>query len=148
MRIALDTNILAYAAGLNDSARKQVAAELVRKLPQDNVFIPVQAMAELFYVLVTKAALPGTEAKAIILKWCDQYPLIETSQSVLLAAIELSSQHNLRIWDAIMMATSASAECRLLISEDMHNGFTWNGVTVVNPFSKKPHELLTQAMGL
>ena len=148
MRIALDTNVLAFAAGLNDAARRDSASALLRKLPPENVFIPAQATAELFHVLVTKAGLRGRDAQAIVLKWCDQYRLIDTSQGVLLAAMELSSQHHLRIWDAIMMSAAASAECRLLISEDLHNGFTWNGVTVVNPFSKRPHELLTEALGL
>jgi len=148
MRIAIDTNILAYASGLNDRARKDAAAALFRKLPPDSVFVPVQAIGELFHVLVTKAALPRVDAKAIILKWCDQYPLIETSQRVLFAAMELSSQHHLRIWDAIMMAAAASAECRLFLSEDLHNGFTWNGVTVVNPFARTPHELLAEALDL
>ena len=146
MRVALDTNVLAYAIGLNDAARKNAADELLRKLPPENVFLPVQALGELFHVLVTKAKVKSAGAKIIVLKWCDQYPLVETSQAVLLAAMELASEHHLRIWDAIMMSAAASAECRVLFSEDLQHGFTWNGVTVVNPFAKKPHELLAEAM--
>jgi predicted nucleic acid-binding protein len=146
MRIALDTNVLAYAGGLNDAARKATAADLLRKLPANDIFVPVQALGELFYVLVSKAAVTGVDAKAVVLKWRDQYSVIETSQAVLLAALELASQHHLRIWDAIMIAAAGSVGCRLLLSEDMHDGFTWSGVTVVNPFSKRPSDLLLEAL--
>jgi predicted nucleic acid-binding protein len=30
----------------------------------------------------------------------------------------------------------------MLLSEDMHEGFTWGGVTIVNPFASPAHELL------
>jgi len=42
--------------------------------------------------------------------------------------------HNLGIWDAIILSASAAGACRFLLSEDLQNGFTWNGVTVLNPF--------------
>jgi predicted nucleic acid-binding protein len=146
MRIALDTNILAYAIGLNDAPRKQAAAALLYRLAPQNIFVPLQALGELFHVLITKAGMEGADARAIVLKWYDRYSVIEMSQAILLTAIELSSEHHLRIWDAIMMAAAGSAECRLLLSEDLHTGFTWNGVTVINPFSKTPHDLLAEAL--
>ena len=146
MLIGLDTNILVYAEGLNDAARKRAAVSLLRKLPPENVYLPVQAVAELFHVLVMKTGVAPHEAKQAVLRWCDQYTLVETSATVLLSAMELSSQHRLRTWDAIIMAASVSAGCRLLLSEDLHDGFTWNGVTVVNPFAPKPNPLLAELL--
>jgi hypothetical protein len=35
----------------------------------------------------------------------------------------------------------------LLLSEDLQGGFTWNGVTVTNPFSQEKHELLAAVLG-
>jgi len=146
MRLALDTNVLVYAEGMNDAGRRSVAVGLLRKLSPGSVYVPVQVVGELFHVLVRKAAFTPREARAVILRWCDQYPLIETSLPVLLSAMELSSQHRLRVWDAIIVAAAASAGCRVLLSEDLQHGFTWNWVTVVNPFSKTPHALLAEAL--
>jgi predicted nucleic acid-binding protein len=146
MRISLDTNVLVYAAGLNDAARKHAAVSLLRKLPPESVQLPVQAVAELFHVLVTKARVAPAEAKHVVLRWCDQYSLVDTSETVLLSAMELSSQHRLRTFDAIIMAAAASAGCRLLLSEDLQDGFTWNGVTVVNPFAPEPNALLAELL--
>jgi predicted nucleic acid-binding protein len=146
MRIALDTNILVYAEGLNDAARKGTAVKLLRRLPPENVHLPVQAVAELFHAMVTKAGVARADAKNAVLRWCDQYSLVDTSEAVLLSAMELSSQHQLRTWDAIIMAAAASAGCRLLLSEDPHDGFTWKGVTVANPFAQKPNPLLAELL--
>jgi len=68
--------------------------------------------------------------------------VIETSPSILVAALDVAADHGLSIWDAIILSASAEAGCRLLLSEDMPEGFTWGGVTVVNPFAAKKHALL------
>lgn len=146
MRVALDTNVLAYAEGLNESRKNAAAVALLQRLAAGSAHVPVQVLGELFLVLVRKASVPRSDAKTIVLRWCDQYPLVETSPAVLFNAMDLASRHDIRIWDSIVISAAASAGCRLLLSEDMQDGFTWSGVTVVNPFSSKPHELLTQAL--
>jgi len=142
MRIALDTNILAYVEGVNDGTQKKIAAELIRKLPETNTFLPVQVLGELFRVLVGKARWSPEQARTAVLSWQEAFPLIETSPSVLLAAIDLATDHGFSIWDAVILAAADAAGCRLLLSEDFQDGFTWSGVTVANPFAAKRHELL------
>jgi predicted nucleic acid-binding protein len=142
MRIALDTNVLAYAEGVNGAPRRKTALEIIEKLPPDNTFLPVQVLGELFHVLVRKAGRGPDRARIAILGWQDAFPLIETSPAVLVAAIELAAQHGLSIWDAVIFSAAAAAGCRLLLSEDLQTGFTWNGVTVANPFAAVKHELL------
>lgn len=142
MRVALDTNVLAYAEGVNGLAMKNVALDLVGRLPQDSVVLPVQAVGELFQVLVRKASRSAVIAHAAILSWCDAFQLAETSGEVMLAASDLAVTHKLGIWDAVILSSAAEAGCRLLLSEDMQDGFTWRGVTVTNPFGKSVHPLL------
>ena len=54
MKIALDTNVLAYAEGTNGAAMRDKALELIQRLPQGAVVLPVQTLGELFNVLVEK----------------------------------------------------------------------------------------------
>jgi predicted nucleic acid-binding protein len=143
MRLALDTNVLTYAEGVNGAPGKKAALDLIAKLPGDSTFLPVQVLGELFHVLVRKAGRSPERARAAILDWQDAFPLIETSGAVMLSAIDLAIHHRLSIWDAVVLAASAAAGCRLLLSEDLQSGFTWNGVMVTNPFSREKHELLT-----
>lgn len=142
MRVALDTNVLAYAEGVNGASMKKVALDLVRKLPQSATFLPVQTLGELFHLLVRKAGRSPSKARRAILSWRDAFPLIETSEAVILAATDLATDHQLGIWDAVILSAAAEAGCRFLLSEDLQEGFTWNGVTVTNPFAPSKHELL------
>jgi predicted nucleic acid-binding protein len=146
MRVALDTNILAYAEGLNGDAKKQIALELLQKLPQDLLVLPVQTLGELFNVLVKKAGRSPAAARNAILGWRDSFATAETSSKVMIAATELAAQHQLSIWDAVILAAAADAGCRLLLSEDLQDGFTWTGVTVANPFASSRNPLLAAMM--
>lgn len=142
MRVALDSNFLAYAEGINGVARRAPALDLLQRLPPDTVLIPVQALGELFNVLVRKGGKSRTYAREALLGWRDSFAVIETSSAILLSAADLATDHELGIWDAIILAAASQAACRLLLSEDLREGFTWGGVTVVNPFASTPHVLL------
>jgi predicted nucleic acid-binding protein len=58
-------------------------------------------------------------------------------------AADLATDHGFSIWDAIILSVAAQGSCRLLLSEDLQDGFTWAGVTVVNPFATRRHILLS-----
>ncbi len=142
MRVALDTNVMAYAEGIGDDRRRRVAMELILKLPSGSAILPIQTLGELFNVLVRKGGRARDAARAAVLKWRDGFPVIETSAAIMLAATDLAVDHHLNIWDCVILSAAAQAGCRLLLSEDFQNGFTWNGVTVTDPFTASLHPLL------
>src|SRR5580704_7638390 len=98
MRVALDTNVLAYAEGVNGNGRKEAALELVRKLSPERIVVPVQTLGELFHVLVRKAGRTPAKARAAILTWRDAFPVMETSGAIMVAAVDLATNHRLSIW--------------------------------------------------
>ena len=55
MRIALDTNVLACAEGVNGAIMRDKALQLIQRLPPEAVVLPAQTLGELFNVLVRKA---------------------------------------------------------------------------------------------
>lgn len=142
MRVALDTNILAYAEGLGDEQRCSAALQLVEQLPTGEVVLPAQTLGELSRVLTSKAKRSPSQAREAILGWADCFEVADSSWFAFQAALDLTVDHQLPIWDALILAVAAENHCRLLISEDFHNGFTWRGVTVVNPFSGESAQLL------
>jgi len=141
VKIALDTNILAYAEGVNGSSAKKAAVELVEKLPQSSVVLPVQTLGELFQVLVRKAGRSPADARAAILGWRNAFAVVETSVGAMLGAADLA-QNRFGIWDAVILCAAAEAGCEMLLSEDMQDGFVWKGVTIVNPFARPVNPLL------
>ena len=143
MRVALDTNILAYAEGLGDTVRCASAVRLIEQLPSELVLLPAQTLGELFRVLTGKAKRSAEQSREAIMTWTDTFEIADSSWTAFQSGIDLVIDHQLQIWDALIMAVAAENYCRLLISEDMQNGFTWRGITIVNPFSK-PSSLLLE----
>lgn len=146
MRVALDTNILAYAEGIGDAERHSRALSLISRLDPTSTVLPAQALGELFRVLTSKAKRPLPEARDAILSWSDSFPVADSTWSSFQMAFEISAAHQLQIWDALILAVAAEGRCRLLLSEDFQDGFSWNGVTVVNPFAQEPSSLLERLM--
>ena len=136
VRVALDTNVLAYAEGINGPERKQAALQVIQDLAGEEVILPIQATAELFTVLTRKGRWPAAQARAAVRQWMDSYPVVDTTAAVLAEAMELAVAHYLASWDAVILAAAAQGDCRLLLSEDMQDGFAWRGLTVRNPFLK------------
>ena len=143
MRVALDTNILAYAEGLGDEPRCAAALKLIEQLPSAEIVLPAQTLGELSRVLTGKAKRSPSQAREAVLGWADSFDVADSTWFAFQAALDLSVDHQLQMWDALILAVAAENHCRLLISEDFHNGFTWRGVTVVTPFSEDPSPLLT-----
>jgi predicted nucleic acid-binding protein len=146
LKIALDTNILAYGEGVNDAEKRDAVLELLDDLPQGSTVVPVQVLGELFNVLVRKAGRSRAEARDALLAWRDTFPTVETTPEVMTAAVDLATDHHFSIWDAVILAAASQAGCRLLLSEDLQDGFTWGGVTVVNPFAAPRHPLLSSLL--
>jgi predicted nucleic acid-binding protein len=142
MRAALDTNILAYAEGVGDDGRCASAIKLIEQLPAEFVLLPAQTLGELYRVLTGKANRNATAAREAILGWADSFEVADSSWSAFQSALDLSVDHGLQIWDALILSVAAENRCRVLLTEDLQNGFTWRGVTVVNPFVEPQSKLL------
>ena len=146
MRIALDTNPLAYAFGVNTPAQQVRAAAVLAALTRHKRVLPAQVAAELHSVLTRKGGFSRTEAAATVAAWMDESEVIPTSGDVLADAFELAVRHRLQVFDAVILAAAAAARCDLLLSEDMQDGFVYRGVTVADPFRTPLHPLLADAL--
>jgi predicted nucleic acid-binding protein len=137
--IAIDTTILVYAEGINDRERYAQARTLLASLRPDRVIIPAQVLGELFRVLTAKTTRSAEARRRAMLFWRDAGLVTATNLDTVIAAADLSTAHNLQIWDAIILQSAAEGGARVLLSEDMHAGFSWSGLTVVNPFAPGVH---------
>ena len=148
--VALDTNILIYAEGIaqhsRDTHKPAIARRLIAALPPPSVVIPAQVLGELYRVLVGKAGRTPTAARETLMMWRDGFAIQDTTAATVMAGVDLAAAHGLSIWDAIIISAAAGAGCRFVLSEDMHDGFDCRGLTVVNPFSDRPHPLLAALM--
>lgn len=144
MKFALDTNIMAYAEGVDGEDMQHLATRRLASLARFSICVPVQALAELHYVLIRKLRVTRGEAGRRINVWVESYATLDTTTDTLLDATALTSLHQLQIFDAIILASAARNACDVLLSQDMNSGFVWQGCRVMNPFSAEFAALQSQ----
>jgi predicted nucleic acid-binding protein len=147
MRVGVDTSLLAYAEGVNDPERQAAALVTMARVAHHELVLPVQVAAEMFRVLLKRKRLAARDARSIVDEWVGraaQSPA--TTGAILAESLGLATDHRFQIFDAIILAASAEAGCRMLLTEDMQDGFVWRGVTVVNPFAASPHPMLADLL--
>lgn len=148
MRVALDTNILVYAEGVGDEVRVNAAIALLERLPAEGVLVPAQALGELHRVLTGKAGIAKDEARRRAIAWADGFEVADSGWSAFQSAFDLCADHGMQVWDALILSVAAESGCRYMLSEDFQNGFTWRGVTVVDPFASTLPSVLRAWLGL
>ena len=130
----VDTNVLGYAASnaALDQAKRKVALDL---LTQPDVALSGQVLAEFYVVATSKAKLNLTHDEAVfLLKTVEPIPTCPVSRELVMAAIALSQRYQISYWDAAIIAAAKGMGCSTIYSEDLNDGQTYDGVTVVNPF--------------
>lgn len=146
MKIALDTNILAYAEGVDDVPRRDRAKWIIGRLGVGRLVVPTQVAGELYNVLGRKKGWTAAASARAVEHWADMLGLTPHGADTFAQALKLSVSHQKQIWDALILAIAAEAGCSLLLSEDMDEGFVYRGVTVANPFAETLHPLLASAL--
>jgi predicted nucleic acid-binding protein len=146
MRIALDTNVLAYAAGVDRDPADAPKIERAKRIISDlaavaTLVAPVQVLGELFIVL-QRGGYSRAEARAIVLEFREALGGADSASDTLASALDLSVDHQLQFWDALILSASVAAGCGILLSEDMQDGFVHHGLTIVNPFTDPAHRKL------
>lgn len=128
--------------GVGDSVRCNAAQSLIERLPAGKVVLPAQTLGELFRVITARKGLSAPFARDLILGWADVFEVADSTWTSFQSALDLVADHQLQIWDALIMAVAADNHCRFLLTEDLQSGFTWRGVTVMNPFTQIDHPQL------
>ncbi len=146
--IAVDTNVLIYAdMASGTDARHELALALLEKLSLINCCIPLQVLGEFLNVSQRKQLL--SPAKAIMR--VNSYAALFTTPVTLLADLvdagRLSTDHRLQYFDAVIVTVARRAGATMLLSEDMQDGLSIDGLTIVNPFVAANEALLADWFG-
>ncbi len=86
-------------------------------------------------------------AQRTVERWTGSFQVGETTGKGFAIALDLAAVHKLQIWDAIILTVADEADCELLLTEDLKDGFHWRGVTVVDPFATARSPLLDRFLG-
>ena len=135
-RVFVDTNVLIYAHDLDAGLKHDRAASIVADLwEKESGVISVQVLQE-FYVNVTrKIARPLTPAAARgILRNYLAWRVEPNEPSAVLLASEIGERNLLSFWDALIVASAATAGAERILSEELNHGQVIEGIRIENPF--------------
>ena len=128
--VFLDSNVLLYL--LSADARK---ADIAEALLAQGPVISVQVLNEVTSVCLRKLRMPWPEVLdllVVVKAACQVVPLtVETHAQ----AVRLARQHLLSFYDAHILATAMASGAHTLMSEDMHDGLSLEGLRICNPFA-------------
>jgi predicted nucleic acid-binding protein len=135
-RTFLDTNILIYAQDTSAPAKQHKSRELIASLADtvDGV-ISTQVIQEFFVAATRKLGVAPLAAKGII-KTFGVFEIVQVSPALIQEAIDCAVLNELSFWDALILASAASAGCSTLLSEDLNHGQVVLGVTIRNPYAR------------
>jgi len=137
----IDTNLLVYAIDESEPAKQRVCKELVGecwKLKR-NFAVSVQNLSE-FYTVATSAKriehpIPEKEAQKFVsaIVGFRNWKVIAPTARTIKTAIDLSIEHNIHYWDAVIAATMRENEVFSIYTEDVGHFSRIPGLVVTNP---------------
>lgn len=141
MRVALDSNILIYAELEPESDKGARCADLILRSARDGV-IPAQVLGEYlrFVQRCAPAAFRDATRQAMIYQTVFLTP--PTTSATINKACELAQAHRLQLWDCVVCAASVQAGAKVLMTEDMQDGRTIEGLRLLNPFAAENTEAI------
>ncbi|HWF31165.1 MAG TPA: PIN domain-containing protein [Solirubrobacteraceae bacterium] len=135
----VDTNVLLYAISV-DSGEQSKAARANEILSSRDVGLSVQVLQE-FYVQATRDTRPErlTHEQAVALvESFRRFPVQETTNGVMLAAMATQQRFGIPYWDAAVIEAARALGCEIVLTEDLNDGQDYAGVRVENPFARYP----------
>lgn len=133
-RVFLDTNVLVYAQDASAPAKQRKARGLITELAANvDGVISTQVIQEFYVAATGKLGVPPLAAKGII-KTFNVFDIVQVSPTLIQEAIDCSILNQLSFWDALILASAASAGCSVLLSEDLGHDQVVLGVRIQNPF--------------
>jgi predicted nucleic acid-binding protein len=132
-RVALDSNILIYAELEPESEKGLRSIELILRSARDGV-IPAQVFGE--FLRFTQRRVPAAFDNAVrqVSVYEAAFLTPPTTVDVLDTACAMARAHRMQLWDCVVCAASVEAAARVLLTEDMQDGRTIDGLRLINPF--------------
>jgi predicted nucleic acid-binding protein len=142
--VFVDTNVLVYAADASEPGKQPLAHAWLAHLWRTHAGrVSLQVLQE-YYVTVTRKLEPGVSparAREHVRRYLTWAPLMPDG-ALLENAWKLEARFRLSWWDALIVAAARRQECTHLLSEDLSDGTTYDGLTVVSPFVHRAAEIL------
>ena len=133
-KIFVDTNILIYAFTNDDEVKKEI---VLSALDNSLLVISTQVAKELAHVFIKKKGVSPSVTRKTLHKIIDITEIINENVDLTLDALDIHEKYSFSFYDSLIISAAISADCDILLSEDMQNKQTIEEkITIVNPFKQ------------
>lgn len=137
-KVFLDTNVFIYS--IDSSPPLKEKADIARQIVKGHIsdgtgVISIQVLQEFYQVSTQKIQVPLSMEEA--LEYMHYMAVLETVHpdfNMIVAAVYLHKRIKLSFWDGLIVQAAAAADCSLLLTEDLQDGFRVGELAVKNPF--------------
>jgi predicted nucleic acid-binding protein len=132
----IDTNIIAYGFGDESNKRTLSRNIMAYALRTGKASISIQVIQEFCNLALRKFqnAFKPSElaeyARTSLHPICKVYPSFE----LLERALKIHENHRLSYFDSLIVSAAIEGRCKYLLTEDMNDGQSIEGVAILNPF--------------
>ncbi|HYN46064.1 MAG TPA: PIN domain-containing protein [Allosphingosinicella sp.] len=148
MRFTLDSNVLVYAVDAGAGERHAFAAEVLARAATSDAILTTQAVGEFLSVVRRKNPSAFSAALGEVGRWATIFPIAPTTCDHVIEAAAMAERFRLQLWDCVIWRAARSNGASVFVSEDLQDGFSTGGMTVLNPFNSKNAEVLAALLGI
>ena len=136
-RAFLDSNILVYCVDERDNDKHNLARKIIQSLIDGrNGCISTQTLQEFFNVSTKKLKNDKSMAQSDVGVYSTAFPVHTNTLKDILSAISISIKTQFSFYDSLIIAAAIAEGCSIVYSEDLNDGQTVDGVTIINPFKE------------
>jgi predicted nucleic acid-binding protein len=133
----LDTNILVYLFDGDEPTKQAIAERILRD--DSGIRLSSQVLAEFYIAVTRKLGRPMSPEQGLAaVQHFKTYPVAPITQDLVTRGISRSIDSRISFWDGLIVETALAEKARLLITEDLKDGWTIGSMRIWNPF--KPAE--------
>jgi len=134
-RVFVDSNVWVYLFSGEDEIKKRKAQQFLSNGPIKTLLISYQVMNEVSNTLKRKR-YSEKQIRHVIRTLSRICTVHDFTKKTALLASHIREHHSFSFWDSQLLACAITAQCDLLISEDMQDGFALNGTTIKDIFKE------------
>jgi predicted nucleic acid-binding protein len=134
-KVFVDSNIIVYTLDDGEPAKRDRCTYLMASLGTDpRGVVSTQVLQEVYSTATRKLGAPPLAAKSV-LESLELLEVVTVTTPLIYKAVDCSILNTLSIWDSLILAAAASANCEVLWTEDLNPGQTVLGVRIENPLA-------------
>ncbi len=134
-KIFIDTSVLIYSQNTKEAEKQSICRKVLSNIADNSlIVISTQVMQEYYNVATLKMGIEKLLAKRTV-EMFDIYEIVTIQPSIIFKAMDIHVLHQLSFWDSLIISAAKSANCMMLLTEDMNDGQVIEGVKIQNPFT-------------